>query len=92
MTDRSQRAEKLFAWLSQCARDGEPCPSNMEIAARLGLGSSSHAVLLVQKLELQGLIRVHRFQCSRLVEIVATGARTREPKNPKPHWRARSVA
>lgn len=81
-----------MAILTAAAKSGEPCPSNEALAAVFGFASVSGPVKILSKLERKKLIRVERFNSARVVEILATGARTATPRDTKPHWRERGGA
>lgn len=65
-----------LALIAAAAEHSLPCPSNDAIAGACGFSSSSRASLLIANLERAGLIRVERFQNSRVVTIAATGETT----------------
>lgn len=67
--------------LVEAAEAGLPCPSNIDIEMLCGYNSCSMGPVMVKRLERKGLIRVERFQRFRIVEIVATGARTARAAN-----------
>lgn len=71
--------ERLFEMLTVAARLGAPCPTNSEIADRLGLTKPEIAVDLMKLLEQRGRITVERFQRSRVVTIVESGLATERP-------------
>lgn len=66
---------RVFDLLEEAAVQGARCPSNDLLAARLG-ASVGWAAEAVQMLEQGGLIRVWRYNCRRVVRIVATGKQT----------------
>ncbi|GMM61688.1 helix-turn-helix domain-containing protein [Novosphingobium pituita] len=72
--------------LEEAARNGEPCPSNIDIEMLCGYNSCSMGPVMVKRLERKGLIRVERFQRYRIVEIVATGERTARSEAMKADW------
>lgn len=87
-----QKEVRLYAELTRCAELGLPCPTADDLACLIGEedgGAISTTVLVMQRLEKQGLIHVERYQRSRVVTIMATGKKTAEPKNKAPHWRDR---
>lgn len=86
---RGEALEATLAILSAAAEAGTPCPSNREIADRLGLVSIARPVELLHLLEAEGRIIVRRFHKSRIVTIVETGRQTAPPANTTPHWRTR---
>ena len=75
-----------FRMLEWAARNGEPCPTNAQIAFMIGKRSMSTAAAYVNQLETAGLIAVERGSCARVVTIVASGKKTAGEK-PAPHWR-----
>lgn len=90
MTDSEAR---VYRALRIAADYGERCPTNAELAERLGYmphregskpGSCSE---IVSALEDAGYIRVWRFAKMRIVEICATGRRTATVSQVRPHWR-----
>ena len=87
-----QKEVALYAELTRCAELGLACPTADACAAIIGEddgGSISTTVLVMHRLEKQGLIHVERYQRSRVVTIIASGKRTAEPANKAPHWRDR---
>jgi hypothetical protein len=86
---RHMTADRVFEVLADAAARGAPCPTNKEISDTVGLLTASNASEMVRRLEAAGRIRVNRFSCTRVIEIVATGARTAMPANTRPHWRLR---
>ena len=80
------RATRCLAILEHAAEEGAPCPGNGPLSDLLNLNSISGPVKIMQGLEARGLIRVERFAVGRVVEIVATGKRTAQPVNTKPHF------
>ena len=73
----SAKHMELFETIKACAENDEPCPKNIEICAMYGFSSGSSARWMIERLERAGLIRVFRKSRSRMVEIIATGQRTR---------------
>lgn len=67
--------------LAEAAEAGLPCPSNIDIEMLCGYNSCSMGPVMVKRLERKGFIRVERYQRFRIVEIVATGARTARAAN-----------
>lgn len=65
-----------YALIMAAAANGATCPSNAQIAHACGYASASRGTELIARLEYDGLIRVARFQSSRIVTIVATGEST----------------
>lgn len=81
------RQDRILDILRRAAEAGIRCPTNQDIAAQIGTGTTL-VVEAIQALERQGLIAVKRFQSSRVVTIRLTGARTADPKVVKaPHRR-----
>lgn len=65
-----------FRMIEHAARNGLPCPTNLDIEMELGCNSTSIAPVVVRRLEEKGYISVVRYQRSREVTIIDTGART----------------
>jgi hypothetical protein len=57
--------------LTRAATLGDVAPKNAYIAQSLGCSTASTGAAIVARLEAKGLIRVHRFNDSRVIEIVA---------------------
>lgn len=88
---QAQAAERdvtLLKLLTRCAEAGQPAPSNVVLAERLGLARPNSACLAIQRLEARGLIKVERFGMSRIVTIVETGKSTAGERK-LPHWTRR---
>lgn len=88
-----QKEVAMYAELTRCAELGLPCPRADDFAELLGGeegGAISTTVLVMHRLEQQGLIHVERFQRARVVTILASGKRTAEPNCKTPHWRSRA--
>ena len=85
--DRDQDMKKVMHMLKVAIAAGEPCPSNPDIAAELGLSSRSGSVKILHALEEKGLIRVDRFRMSRRVTIIATGRATAAFGFEREHFR-----
>lgn len=62
--------------LHAAAANGEPCPTNVELANIIGCKSISTAAKAVQSLEVRGRIIVQRFVHARVVTIVGAGVAT----------------
>lgn len=75
--------DRLLAWLQQAARTNQPCPSNYEIAERLGLAKTNNGSELLKSLESQKLVVVHRYPSARYV-IFPDGSHTKIPEAAKP--------
>jgi hypothetical protein len=90
-----ERVKITLAMLTRAANDGAPCPSNDEIAERIGAESSATAVRTIALLEVMGCITVQRGNDRRVVTIVATGKCTagtiRNPIKPRPRVGRRKV-
>ena len=82
-----ERDRRGLAILEFAAKEGQPCPKNETFCMRLGFASTSGPVAMLARLERKGMIRVQRFQRSRVVEIIASGKKTAAPENTTPHWR-----
>lgn len=67
---------QILALLSDAAAAGEPCPTNAEIIAVVGLRSIASAATAVARLEAAGLIRAERTATQRRVTILDTGETT----------------
>ena len=75
----------VFDVLSRAAEHGQPCPSDLEIAAALGIESAGGASRHVGVLVKMRLIRIEAVaQNRRVVTIIATGAATAQPPTVKP--------
>lgn len=73
----ARRAEmRVLQALEIAAAAGLRCPSNDQLATRLGIGRADTVVGLIKRLEARGAIRVHRQGNQRQVTIVATNAAT----------------
>lgn len=81
----------VYRRLRLAAEACEPCPTADELSDLIGSESVAATVGVMQRLERRGLIMVERYQRTRRVTIVATGAKTAEPANQAPHWREISV-
>ncbi len=68
--------QKILSILTEAADRGEKCPSNRQIANLCDHADSAYVVKLITKLKNEGEIRVYSVGHHRMVEIVATGART----------------
>lgn len=75
--------------LERCANAGELCPTVTHFAVLLDCSEGGTVVGIMKRLEARGLIRVQRYQKTRQVTILATGAQTAEPKSKAIHWRDR---
>jgi DNA-binding MarR family transcriptional regulator len=73
--------------LVEAAEHGARCPSNEDIAEKLGFALSAPPQIL-NRLERRGEIAVERYQRSRRVTVISTGKATAPVKNKTPHWRA----
>lgn len=72
-----QSALTVFTMLKTAAERGDDCPSNAVLATAMGTNGTAAASAAVALLETAGMIVVERSRASRVVEIVATGKRTR---------------
>jgi hypothetical protein len=75
--------------LVRCATAGELCPTVTHFAVLLDCSEGGTVVGIMKRLEARGLILVTRYQKTRQVTILATGAKTAEPKSKAIHWRDR---
>lgn len=80
----------IYRALYRAANRGDRCPTSDMLCEITGF-SPATTVYHVARLEADGLIRVWRYQRSRVVEIVATKQRTAETTETQPHWRKRIV-
>ena len=87
LTDRDRR---VFDILVAAVNAGEKCPSNSNLAHRIGCISTSDPSDIIRRLQRSGLITVDRGSCNRVVTIVATGKST-AGKVTAPHWRERTA-
>lgn len=71
-----ERAGRVLAIIRAAADAGEKCPTNSEIANRVGYSSMSGPADAIHILESSGVISVQRGQASRVVTIMATGKST----------------
>ena len=71
----------VLAEIEAAARDGEPCPTNLDLEMLIGCNSGSVVPTIVKRLEKRGFIRVKRYQRSRIVEIVESGDCTARRSN-----------
>jgi Mn-dependent DtxR family transcriptional regulator len=76
--------------LTRAATLGDVAPKNAYIAQSLGCSTPSTGAAIVARLEAKGLIRVHRFNDSRVIEIIATGAKTAGSLDKPKHFRHRA--
>ncbi len=84
----SPRRAIVFKMLAHAADNGLPAPTDTAIADAIGIRSLGSANLHVSKLAEFGLIRIERpSRNSRVIEIVASGARTASPPPAKQHVR-----
>lgn len=78
----------IYRALFRAARQQQPCPTADMLCEITGL-SPSVTVYHMQDLERRGMIRVWRYQRSRVVQIVCTGEKTAPSNETQPHWRKR---
>lgn len=88
--------QRIYAALCEAAEAGARAPTADQLSELLdedGTGgpSISGTMLILSRLEKQGLIRIRRFQRYREVQIVATGRWTAAAPCQTPHWRDRST-
>lgn len=82
------RERTIYDALVRAAVAKQPCPTNGDICDMLDINSVGAASDLISRISAKGWITVTRYQSSRIVEIVETGARTKgEPGTA--HWRER---
>jgi DNA-binding MarR family transcriptional regulator len=67
---------RVLTVLSEAAERGDPCPTNEDIAARLGMHSKSNIGAYIGRLRDDGVIDVDTASRYRVVTIVATGRST----------------
>lgn len=79
----------VFAAIKVAARNGEPCPTNMDLAELLACNSIATPCRALKSLEAKGFVTVERYQHARQVFIRGTGLSTAEPRNKTTHWRNR---
>lgn len=84
----NQARGTIYRALFRAARQKQPCPTADMLCEITGL-SPSVTVYHMQDLERRGMIRVWRYQRSRVVQIVCTGERTAATSETLPHWRVR---
>jgi hypothetical protein len=73
----NERIKVTMQMLVRAAENKCDCPGNAEIATAIGAASMSAGANIISTLETMGLIQVQRGRMSRVVTIVATGARTK---------------
>lgn len=76
MTHAVEMAGKIFAALKQCAAVGSECPSNKQLAERVGYKSTASVSDAINFLATAGMIEVERGNHNRVITICATGKRT----------------
>lgn len=77
MTQLRGIAETAFAMIVEAARNHQPCPTNGEVAQRVGVFSRSCAQDAFKALETQGLITIERPAGNkRIATVVETGEKT----------------
>lgn len=91
MNHHGHRNGKVLAILAQAAAADRECPSNNELADKVGFSSASGPSMALTALEREGKILVERFGSGRRVTICATGARTAYAGSERPHWRLRQA-
>lgn len=85
--NRSERI--VFEAIKAAARQGRPCPSNIDLTVMLDCSSLATPCKAVKGLEAKGYISVERYQHARTVAICGTSLSTAEPKHRTKHWRNR---
>lgn len=78
----------IYRALFRAARQKQPCPTADMLSEITGLCIST-TVYHMRDLERRGMIRVWRYQRSRVVQIVCTGEKTAHSGDARPHWRDR---
>lgn len=92
-----QRHAIALGLIERAASGGERAPTNKAIAEACGLRRRGGGIALgraseiVRHLEAKGLIRVQRFQASRIITLLATGQSTATPGNQRPHHMLKDV-
>jgi hypothetical protein len=90
VSDLTPKRATVFRMLEHAANNGLKAPTDAEIARAIGIKSLGSANLQVATLAELGLIRIERpRRNARIVEIVATGARTASPPPAKKPARPR---
>jgi hypothetical protein len=79
---------RLVALVQACAQQGQPCPSNADLAVKLGFRSSGMPAVILRHAEAMGLVRVLRGNSSRVVSA-ADGSWVTAGTVTNPHWRDR---
>lgn len=82
----------LLAICERSAAQGRELPCNKQIVEELGAGGPSTIATALKRLEGRGLVRRTIFQRGRVIQIVATGEITAQPRCTQPHWRERRRA
>lgn len=80
MTYLNAREKLVLRKIARAAREGKPCPTNIELSNDLQSGSSSTGGDVVRALEAKGLIEVTRGHNWRIVTVIETGHRTVHPE------------
>lgn len=76
MTHAVEMAGKIFKALRLCAEAGLECPSNRQLAERVGYKSTASVSDAINFLATAGMIDVERGNHNRVVTICASGKRT----------------
>ncbi len=79
------KARRIFAIIDACAKAGTKCPSNQELAQRVGYSSTAGPSGAIGFLETAGLIQVARKRASRVVTICSTGHKTADAAPARKH-------
>lgn len=75
LADPSRRG-KVYRALVAAAAAGADCPRNADLSEMLGIGTGSTPSLVINQLELRGVLAVQRTQTTRRVTVLATGHST----------------
>lgn len=81
-----QRVWRTYQMLVDAAEAGELCPSNVDIAKRLGVTSTNSAARCMAVLAKGKMIEVESFANARRVTIRASGKKT-APITENPRWK-----
>lgn len=69
----------IYEAIREAAANGEACPTNLDLAARLGYVSGGNIARRIKILEEAGLIKVERYLHHRIVTVIETGQSTAQP-------------
>ena len=81
------KVQKIYELIAEAAERGERCPSNKTLATAIRARSTAAASIAVQQLVREGTLVIVRRSKPRVIEIPATGKRTKERARTKPHER-----